>query len=49
MDDSGAETVRPFYACETCGLVYARLDEPQTCRLCESALFVAVYPKPIDL
>ncbi|AGB15503.1 hypothetical protein Halru_0879 [Halovivax ruber XH-70] len=48
MNDSEAETVRQLYACETCGLVYARLEEPQTCRLCETALFVAVYPAPVD-
>ncbi|WP_161607159.1 hypothetical protein [Halovivax asiaticus] len=48
MDDSGAEAVRQFYACETCGLVYARLEAPQTCRLCETALFVAVCPAPVD-
>ncbi|MFC3957099.1 hypothetical protein [Halovivax cerinus] len=44
MTESIVGETRPFFACEACGAVYARREEPQLCRLCEATLFVVVYP-----
>lgn len=48
MIDRGEQERRPFFACETCGLVYARLEEPRTCLLCERTLFTVVRPARED-
>lgn len=47
MTRPGEHERRPFYACETCGIVYARFDRPDECDVCEGEAFVEVMPKEL--
>ncbi|WP_255171041.1 hypothetical protein [Natrononativus amylolyticus] len=44
MTRPGEHERRPFFACEACGVVYARFSVPDRCGVCESELFVRVLP-----
>lgn len=45
MSDRAAEERRQFYACHSCEVVYAALDAPDECAVCENDSFVPVMPR----
>ena len=48
MLERGEQERRPFYACESCGLVYACHEEPDTCAFCGPELFTTVHPEELE-
>ncbi|WP_157972449.1 hypothetical protein [Saliphagus sp. LR7] len=36
---------RTFFACEFCDLVYAGLEKPDECRVCDGEIFIEVIPE----
>ena len=48
MIRSGEHERRPFYACESCSLVYARFERPEACPVCGRESFTEVTPREIE-
>ncbi len=47
MTRPGERERRPFYACDSCGVIYARHGQPEACAVCGSETFVEVMPKEV--